>query len=659
MGTRTNVIFSRFQGKGHWWVFFVPFFFVGFSITLYFGTLDNEFHFDDYAYIVDSDNTAIIETLLKELRYHPLRPDRTLVSLSFAINYRMHGNDVSGYHLVNVIIHGLNGSLLFLLLLQLQNLSKGILSQPGKTFRLFSLFSTVVFLSHPAAVHSVAYITQRHGLLATFFFLSSCVLYVMARATNQLTLLLKGGLFFATAVSFWASIHCKPMAITLPLVIVGIEVVFFSGNSRKAFLRSMRWVVPVLFTFVVLLILYAVKSGLFSSNALLAGFQSDFLWSPWQHAMTESLVFLHYWRILFIPLPIWLCVDHYYPVTQELDWRVICSWFVHSMIIGGGVWLFVRGKLLPSFGIAWFYLTLTPPYLVLPIQDVMVDYKTYLPSIGFAMVLCYFFSFLHHKIGSRSLQVFVILFLMIFCFNALERMNTFKTEELLWTDAIYKYPDNPRPYNNRGLTFSRHGQHQKAIRDYKKALALHPDYSLVYANIGDSYKAVGDLTEAAYAYKQYLKYQPDDGDGYVRLANVFALKNNWNKALIFYKEAIKVDPDNVGALYNSGLAYGQLGKTDQALKVFNKVVSIVPEHTGALNSIGAMHYFEGNRVSAIQYFTDALQSDPDNNDALYNLTVCYIDEKEFVKALKTARRLKLLDQDRGERLLSAIETLKK
>ena len=102
-----------------------------------------------------------------------------------------------------------------------------------------------------------------------------------------------------------------------------------------------------------------------------------------------------------------------------------------------------------------------------------------------------------------------------------------------------------------------------------------------------------------------------------------------------------------------------MGKTDQALETFNKVVSIAPEHTGALNSIGAMHYFEGNRVSAMQYFTDALQSDPDNKDALYNLTVCYIHGKEFVKALKTAQRLKLLDQDRGERLLSAIETLKK
>ena len=659
MATKTNVMFSSFQGKSHRWAFFIPLVFISYSIILYFGIFDNEFHFDDYAYIVDSDNAATIEMLLKELRYHLLRPDRTLVSLSFAMNYWIHGDDVFGYHLVNVVIHGLNGSLLFLFLLQLQNLSKRIWCQTGNPFRLLSLFSTLVFLSHPAAVHSVAYITQRHGLLATFFFLSSCVLYMTARSTPPLSFLLKRGLYFAAAAAFWASIHCKPMAITLPLVVVGIEIVFFSGNSRKAVFRSMRWVVPVLFIFVVLLVLYAVKSGLFSSNALLAGFQSDFLWSPWQHAMTESLVFLHYWRILLVPLPIWLCVDHYFPVIQELDWRVICSWFVHGTIIGGCVWLFVRGKLLPSFGIAWFYLTLTPPYFVLPIQDVMVDYKTYLPSIGFAMVLCSFFSLLHQKIGRRGLQAFVIVLLMISCFSALERMKKFKTEELLWTDAINKYPDNPRPYNNRGLAFSRHGQHYEAIQDYKKALALLPDYSLVYANIGDSYKAVGNLTEAAYAYEQYLKYQPDDGDGYVRLANVFALKNNWAKALIIYKEAIKVDPDNVGALYNSGLAYGQLGKTDQALETFNKVVSIAPEHTGALNSIGAMHYFEGNRVSAMQYFTDALQSDPDNKDALYNLTVCYIHGKEFVKALKTAQRLKLLDQDRGERLLSAIETLKK
>ena len=70
------------------------------------------FHFDDGKRIVDNPEIRSSGNFmsLKAL----LRP-RAIVDLTFSWNYRLGGLDVFGYHLVNVIIHILNGFLVFAL----------------------------------------------------------------------------------------------------------------------------------------------------------------------------------------------------------------------------------------------------------------------------------------------------------------------------------------------------------------------------------------------------------------------------------------------------------------------------------------------------------------------------------------------------------------
>ncbi|MGX9727474.1 MAG: hypothetical protein ACTFAK_09195 [Candidatus Electronema sp. VV] len=70
-----------------------------FSFALYFNSMKGEFHFDDYAYIV---NAPQIRSLQES-------EDRSLVELSFTLNYAIHGLNYPGLQLVNIIIYGLNG----------------------------------------------------------------------------------------------------------------------------------------------------------------------------------------------------------------------------------------------------------------------------------------------------------------------------------------------------------------------------------------------------------------------------------------------------------------------------------------------------------------------------------------------------------------------
>lgn len=101
------------------------------------------------------------------------------------------------FHLLNVVIHGLNGVLLFyfLLLLFKNNAS--------------AFFGSLLFLIHPLQVESVAWISEFRGLYASFFCLISLLFFSTSWRKNTLKSYRK--LFFQKDLSFlfyFSFVHC-------------------------------------------------------------------------------------------------------------------------------------------------------------------------------------------------------------------------------------------------------------------------------------------------------------------------------------------------------------------------------------------------------------------------------------------------------------------
>lgn len=130
------------------------------------------------------------------------------------------------------------------------------------------------------------------------------------------------------------------------------------------------------------------------------------------------------------------------------------------------------------------------------------------------------------------------------------------------------------------------GLHDRAMRDYERALTGTSDKSLYYNARGTVLLERGDLRGAALA----------------------------------LDTAILGNPRFADAWYNRGTVLYQLGNMDEAEFHFQKAHSLEPGHSKALSALGFLfQHIKADTVGAKWYFEQAVKSDAGNGEAWYGL----------------------------------------
>ena len=278
-----------------------------------------------------------------------------------------------------------------------------------------------------------------------------------------------------------------------------------------------------------------------------------------EYFFTQFSVILTYIRLFFLPFN--QNLDYDYPLsTGFFQLKTFFSFSLLLGILAAGVLLFKKYRLI-SFGIFWFFLTLSVESSIIPIsQNVIFEHRTYLPGFGFFLAFTgAFFYFFKEK----YLHVAVIILLLIATVNTYltyQRNKIWKNDYTLWNDCVTKSPDKARTHNNRGTVYIKLGQHQLAVEDFNHAIRINPDYTEAYYNLGLAYYSLG----------QYQR----------------AIEN--------YNEAIRLKPDVAEPYNNRGNTYNDLGLRQQAIEDYNQAIRIRPDYAEAYNNRGVAYYFQGN-----------------------------------------------------------------
>ena len=102
---------------------------------------------------------------------------RPLSYLSFALNYKLGGMDVFGFHVVNFIIHYFSAVFLFLFIYNTLKLPR-LKDQYENIAYPVALLATFFWALNPVWVTSVTYIVQRMASMAGLFYIMSMYFYL-------------------------------------------------------------------------------------------------------------------------------------------------------------------------------------------------------------------------------------------------------------------------------------------------------------------------------------------------------------------------------------------------------------------------------------------------------------------------------------------------
>ncbi|HVP11132.1 MAG TPA: tetratricopeptide repeat protein [Phycisphaerae bacterium] len=614
---------------------------------------DHEELFFDSVLLSEKPEIQTVHDSLLGFWRNALRPGEELTYITFALNYALNrslglpGLDVTGFLVVNVCIHALNSCLVYLLLRALLRLV-----EPEAPPRLgLPLAVAVLFAVHPLHAASVVYIIQRRGLMAVTFYLAALLAYLRFRGAQR-----PGVRVISLAVvilCYWLSFKSKSMGLTLPLAILAMEFCL-RAPDRQAAKRFLFWLAPGALLCVVCMFLFLWTQNLFE----LRGFrirplsQSE-LWGPWPHFLTESRVFLNYWKLLLLPLPQWLCIDHGFDISDGLlqhgAWAAV---LLQGLLIGAAVVAAVKRCTIGAFGILLFYIALIP-WAVLPQYELYVEYKTYLSAVGFVLVLAE----LLRRLPARFVLPGLALAAAILLTVTIHRNKVYESPLALWSDAVAKYPRHARAQANLAATLLKQkGSLEEAVRHGREAVRLRPGFVEARNTLGVSLAELGRIDEAMQEYRATLQLDPNSVDAHynlgnalqslkrfpeaigeyeqakalapkrlqvhIMLANVFHEQGRFEEAIRELHDGLRMarrdeDPAELArAHFNMANAYAKTGRLEAAVEEYRTAVQYDPRHANAYYGLGLVLQRQGKAEEAIKAYSDALAVKPDHAAAL-------------------------------------------
>ena len=183
----------------------------------------------------------------------------------------------------------------------------------------------------------------------------------------------------------------KQIAATLPAMIL-IYDYFFISKANLQVLKS-HYKSHILMFSTMAIVIYLSLSGLthYISFDYAQGIpmpQTEPVTS-FQYFLTQLHVIPYYIKLLFIPTN--LNLDYDWPITRSIDLSTVLYFIMLMLLVVIAVFLFRRARLI-SFGIIWFFVTLSVTSSFIVIYDVIFEHRLYLPSVGFVIIVAFLIS---------------------------------------------------------------------------------------------------------------------------------------------------------------------------------------------------------------------------------------------------------------------------
>ena len=322
-------------------------------------------------------------SLLFTKRYHGLY--HPLVTLSYAIEYKIFKLTPEIFHFDNILLHFFNTILVLIIFIMLT-----------KSFYV-SYIIAFLFAIHPQHVEVVAWISARKDLLYSFFYLLSIYFYLKTYTRKRNRTYICISLIF-----FLFSCFSKVTAITLPMVLILFD--YFSNKISKERFKYYLFffAIAAIFTFIGIYTHYISETMLaFSSFDVIIRFLN-----------THSYIFFYIFKFL-LPINLSALYIDLYDFNIMPPFYIFLSATALYILI---LFIFYSTKYTKKFflGFVFFFITLLPSSGILPTGiSEAADRYMYIPLIGLSYLFAELFAYIYNKYKNKYFKATLIAILII------------------------------------------------------------------------------------------------------------------------------------------------------------------------------------------------------------------------------------------------------
>jgi len=353
--------------------------------AIYWSGLSGGFFFDDSPNILGPTEIRLKSISIESLRNlwdsgiaGPL--GRPVSMLSFAANYYFSGFNPFFFKLTNLIIHCLNGSLLYFLTSLFVRAAYP--SHSIQRIRVLAAIVAALWVTHPIQMTSVLYVVQRMTSLASMFMLLALIFHVWARQRGKLGRAEWVSFAMAWGVFFPLALLSKETGVLFLLYLAAYEATLHRHYLKRFDLFG-SWYLKLLITVAGISLFYIFSPA----GAWLRAYDAKpFTLS--QRLLTESRIIWEYIHLIIMPaLPDFGLYHDDFELSRGLFAPSSTFFAIVGLFLLAAIGWIARIKWpLISFAIAWFLLGHSLESSILPLQ-LMHEHRNYLPSLGVFIIL--------------------------------------------------------------------------------------------------------------------------------------------------------------------------------------------------------------------------------------------------------------------------------
>lgn len=590
------------------------------GLLAFYGTLHSPFHYDDAHAIVDNPHIKELSKFQEKVGIQNIF-NRSVLLLSFAINQHIGELEVFGYHLVNILIHILSSIVWFFLVRDILRIEPSAnLSLKNK----LPLVCSIIHLLNPLNIQAVTYLSSRSSLLATFFYLLA--FYVFAQIVNPVkkdeSKLKTFTLSFCFFIILFLGIATKEIVASFPLMAITYLWLVTPKIDRKNLTLKISSIIFIFFIF--LAYRYFVQGSFFSLKSDPTSVNMDRIY----YLLSQIKVITGYYLLkLLAPFNLNFEPD----IVLYKTW-FHWDWFISFVFLSlAGMIVYRQDSNLIRFGALWFFITLLPTSSFIPLKQLATEHRTYLPGLGFSLILGWIF----FNIQNRQVvpKILFIVFILLASALTINRSLDFRSEISLWEDTAQKSPRKALVHNNLATAYMGGDQLDKAKTALEVALAIEPLQIDSHVNLGHIAGRQKNWEKAIEKFDIGIALGTQKADTFYYSG--FARNNlgRFKEAIPYFEKAISMKPFKADYHFDLGNSYKNLGLFDSALQHYRRTLEIDSNHYKAHNNMGTIFWKLGALDQAKIEFQKVLQIKSDIPTIHNNLAAIYIKSRDFKNAI--------------------------